>query len=354
MRDKDIKILWGRSGNRCAICKLELTADGSLETLGEMAHIVARSPNGPRGTQDLPVNDPDSYDNLILLCPTHHVEVDKDPAAWSVARLRAVKADHEAWVSEQLGIGGIRVAPIDNTSFLAERETSWIKFGRGEAGMALSLTPLRVISDTLNPLDSSVTDVLEQARVPNGYPSGEQVNRYRTRPTEFGIANQDLPAPNNSSGHSIQIFRAGHCEYFFELGDSVNQVTGVSKERGVDLKGASRVLRYTDLAEIADFGLNWLALAWRTILPFNYMTFCGAMVNTASTTLYSREDHRRQGLHGFSVNSPILRYTEVLSKSFDKDALLLEFLRRIVNSYGLMLYKVFDEKGEYIRPEKMR
>ena len=74
MRDKDIKILWGRSGNRCAICKLELTADGSLETLGEMAHIVARSPNGPRGTQDLPVNDPDSYDNLILLCPTHHVE----------------------------------------------------------------------------------------------------------------------------------------------------------------------------------------------------------------------------------------------------------------------------------------
>ena len=352
MRDKDIKILWGRSGNRCSICKLELTADGSMETLGEMAHIVGQSQNGPRGNHDL--TNRDSYDNLILLCPTHHVEIDKDVTAWPVERLRAIKADHEAWVSEQLGIGGIKISPIDNTSFLAERETSWIEYGRGEVGMVLSLTPLRVSGDALNPLDKSITDVLEQARIPNGYPSGEQVNRYRTRPTEFGIANQDLPAPHNSCGHSIQIFRAGHCEYFFELGDSVNQVTGVSKERGVDLKGASRVLRYTDLAEIADFGLNWLAHAWKTILPFNYMTFCGTIVNTSSTTLYSREDYRRQGLHGFSVNSPILKYTEVLSKSFDRDTLLLEFLRQIVNSYGLMLYKVFDEKGEFIRPEKMR
>lgn len=354
MRDKDIKILWGRSGNRCAICKLELTADGSLETLGEMAHIIARSQNGPRGNQNLLISDRDSYDNLILLCPTHHVEVDKDSTAWPIERLRGVKADHEAWVSEQLGIGGIRVTPIDNTSFLAERETSWIEFGRGEAGLALSLTPLRVASDALNPLDSSVTDVLEQARVPNGYPSGEQVNRYRTRPTEFGIANEDMPAPNNSCGHSIQIFRVGHCEYFCELGDSVNQVTGVAQERGADLKGATRVLRYTDLAEIADFGLTWLAHSWRKLLPFNYMTFCGVIVNTTLTSLYSREDRGRRALYGFTVNSPILKYTEVLSKSFDKDILLLEFLRRMVNSYGLMLYKVFDDNGKYVRPERMR
>ena len=352
MRDKDIKILWGRSGNRCAICKLELTADGSTETLGEMAHIVGQSQNGPRGNQNL--TDRDSYDNLILLCPTHHVEIDKNYTAWPVERLRSIKADHEAWVSEQLGIGAFKVSPIDNTSFLAEREALWIEDGRGEVGMVLSLTPLRVSNDTLNPLDKSVIDILEQARVPNGYQSGKQVNRYRTRPTEFGITNQDLPTPHNTCGHTIQIFRAGHCEYFCELGDSVKQVTSVSKEWGVDLKGASRVLRYTDLAEIADFGLDWLDHAWRITLPFNYMTFCGAIVNTTSTTLYSREDHRRQGLHGFTVNSRILKYTEVLSKSFDKDTLLFEFLRRISNSYGLMIYKVFDEKGEYIRPEKMR
>src|SRR5712691_12280199 len=126
MRDRDIKILWGRSGNRCAICKLELTPDGSQETLGEMAHIVAKSDEGPRGSETMAVADRDAYDNLILLCPTHHVQLDKDPATWTVARLRSMKAAHESWVSEQLGAGGIRVAPIDNSAFLAQREAAWI------------------------------------------------------------------------------------------------------------------------------------------------------------------------------------------------------------------------------------
>ena len=114
------------------------------------------------------------------------------------------------------------------------------------------------------------------------------------------------------------------------------------------------MLRYTDLAKIADFGLTWLSLSWKKLLPLNYMTFCGAIVNTTLTTLYSREDRVRRALHGFTVNSPILKYTEVLSKSFNRDTLLLEFLRRIVNSYGLMLYKVFDDNGKYVKPEKMR
>lgn len=354
MREKDIKILWGRSGNRCAICKLELTADGSLETLGEMAHIVARSPNGPRGSLNQSKSDRDSYENLILLCPTHHSEVDKNPDSWPVERLRSVKADHENWVSEQLGVGGISVTPLDNSTFLRDREKSWIESGREEVVMVLNLTPLRALSDVINPLDYSVTDIIEKAIVPNGYPNGEQVNCYRTRPTEFGIANEDIPDIENSCGHSLQIFRVGHCEYLCELGDSIKQVTGVAKERGVDLKGATRVIRYTDFAEIANLGINWLFDAWKEILPFNYMTFSGVMVNTSLTTLYSREDRGYRALHGFTVNSPILKYTEVLARSFNKEALLQELLRRLVNSYGLVLHKVSDDKGEFIRPEKMR
>ena len=138
MRDIDIKILWGRSVNRCAVCKVELTPDGTLETLGEMAHIVARSLEGPRGQNSLTAY-PDGYENLILLCPTHHTEVDKNPNAGPVARLHATKADHEAWVSEQLTTGKIRVAVIDNTVFLAERETSWIECGREDVAMVLRI-----------------------------------------------------------------------------------------------------------------------------------------------------------------------------------------------------------------------
>lgn len=54
MKMKDVKVLWGRSGNRCAFpgCKIELTPDGSKSTLGEMAHIVADSPDGPRGENE--------------------------------------------------------------------------------------------------------------------------------------------------------------------------------------------------------------------------------------------------------------------------------------------------------------
>jgi hypothetical protein len=46
MQVKDIKILWGRSGNRCAICKIEITPDGEIDTIGEISHIVSRSPEG--------------------------------------------------------------------------------------------------------------------------------------------------------------------------------------------------------------------------------------------------------------------------------------------------------------------
>lgn len=118
MQNKDIKILWGRSGNRCAICKLELTPDGNKETLGEMAHIVAKSEDGPRGESELSSRERDKYNNLILLCPTHHTEIDKNHSDWSVDKLHRIKTEHESWVSEQLSTGNITVATIDNSEFI--------------------------------------------------------------------------------------------------------------------------------------------------------------------------------------------------------------------------------------------
>ena len=118
MLEKEIKLLWGRSGNRCAICKLELTPDGEKETLGEMAHIIARATNGPRGVSPISSNERDKYSNLILLCPTHHSETDKNFSDWPVTKLLEIKAKHESWVSEQLSNGNISVTIIDNAKFL--------------------------------------------------------------------------------------------------------------------------------------------------------------------------------------------------------------------------------------------
>jgi hypothetical protein len=105
----DRKLLWGRSGNRCAFesCSQELIntfqGGGSQPfVIGEEAHIVAETDDGPRAASEMPQNQRDSYPNLILLCPTHHTLVDKDEAAWSVERLLEMKKSHEVEVAPDL------------------------------------------------------------------------------------------------------------------------------------------------------------------------------------------------------------------------------------------------------------
>ncbi|MFJ9707323.1 HNH endonuclease [Streptomyces sp. NPDC101234] len=99
-----------RSGNICAFpdCGLLLTAQGTEEepvvVLGEMAHIVAESPNGPRGDSPLTAEERNRYENLILLCNQHHQLIDSDGAIakYTVERLLAMKEDHEKRVERRL------------------------------------------------------------------------------------------------------------------------------------------------------------------------------------------------------------------------------------------------------------
>lgn len=106
INQKDIKLLWGRSGNRCSICKRVLSQDkDSLSasfTLGEQAHIVGERLGAARGTSNLTESERNSYHNLILLCPTHHTEIDKNESDWTVERLHYQKSRHELWVNETL------------------------------------------------------------------------------------------------------------------------------------------------------------------------------------------------------------------------------------------------------------
>lgn len=106
IQQKDIKILWGRSGNRCAICRIELTQDTSAVTssftLGEQAHIVGDKTGSARSNSSLTSKQRDSYHNLILLCPNHHTEIDGNEVDWPIERLHQIKSEHELWVSETL------------------------------------------------------------------------------------------------------------------------------------------------------------------------------------------------------------------------------------------------------------
>lgn len=100
--DPERNLLYADSGNECAFpsCRAVLvkTGDGSdsAVNIGQAAHIVASSRQGPRGGELLLDEERDTRaSNRILLCPTHHAEVDKQPLVYTVAVLRQMKEDHE-------------------------------------------------------------------------------------------------------------------------------------------------------------------------------------------------------------------------------------------------------------------
>lgn len=99
------KVLWGRSGNRCAMCRNELvmraTVSDRESIVGEECHIRARSSAGPRGG-GASADEIDEYNNLLLLCRDHHKNVDDQRETYTITRLREIKAAHEEWVQNSL------------------------------------------------------------------------------------------------------------------------------------------------------------------------------------------------------------------------------------------------------------
>src|SRR5260370_35219462 len=90
------KILWIKAGGRCSICHEQLatdaTGDDAPSVFGGKCHIVAQSPGGARAAD---IADIDGYANLILLCRTHHKQVDDQCSYFTVERLKAIKREHE-------------------------------------------------------------------------------------------------------------------------------------------------------------------------------------------------------------------------------------------------------------------
>ena len=104
--DKTRKLLWGHSGNRCAICKTQLIMRGNPvdnnSVIGEECHIISKKPGGPRYTPNFPADKLDNYENLILLCPIDHKKIDDQPQTYTSEKLREIKKQHQQWVSETL------------------------------------------------------------------------------------------------------------------------------------------------------------------------------------------------------------------------------------------------------------
>ncbi|HEX8104880.1 MAG TPA: tetratricopeptide repeat protein [Solirubrobacteraceae bacterium] len=98
MKVADVALLWGRAAGRCSApdCGIELTLEmpnAGRFIVGEHAHIIPRSPRGPRG--DGRHAGSDSYENRVLLCPTHHRIADRAPDDHPREVLLAWKTSHE-------------------------------------------------------------------------------------------------------------------------------------------------------------------------------------------------------------------------------------------------------------------
>lgn len=113
--DKTRKILWGRSGNRCAVCKQSLVVEAQEQDgesiVGEECHIISPKENGPRYDSIYPIISLESYENLILLCRMHHKIVDDQKESFTTEILRKMKAKHEEWVKNKLSEELVRLKP---------------------------------------------------------------------------------------------------------------------------------------------------------------------------------------------------------------------------------------------------
>jgi len=99
--DKTRKTLWARSGNRCAMCRIELVADTNEHdrnlNIGDECHIISEKQNGPRHIANYEKGY-DNHDNLILLCKNHHKAIDELWETYTTDLLISVKLNHEKWI----------------------------------------------------------------------------------------------------------------------------------------------------------------------------------------------------------------------------------------------------------------
>ena len=102
---------------------------GGDKHIAEMAHVVPHGETGPRH-EERPAGEfeTDTFENLILLCPTCHTTIDKNPDAYGRTTLLGWKTNHLAALAHKQGIraydqrGQVREAVA---AAMAENKAIW-------------------------------------------------------------------------------------------------------------------------------------------------------------------------------------------------------------------------------------
>lgn len=107
-------------GGRCTICNKDVMNDWRIHkrvNTAEKAHIKAFSDLGPRPDKSLSKQERNSYDNLMVLCPSCHSTIDEKVASkeYTVEWLRQKKKDKEERIKRILDV-------------LNDKESDFIKY----------------------------------------------------------------------------------------------------------------------------------------------------------------------------------------------------------------------------------
>jgi hypothetical protein len=99
---KTLKRLFALSGNQCAFpsCDRDLVNESNA-TNSNVCHIEAAEENGQRYNMHMTDQQRADYPNLILLCPSHHT-VTNDVSIYTVDKLKAMRAEHEAIIQRRV------------------------------------------------------------------------------------------------------------------------------------------------------------------------------------------------------------------------------------------------------------
>lgn len=172
--DRTRRMLWGRSAARCALCRRHLVEDetdaSKASVVGEEAHIIARSPGGPRYVP-LSADQVDHISNLVLLCRIHHKQVDDQVQDFPVETLRFIKAQHESMMrarTEDETAHTERAAPSRPPAILPTVRTGgqlWDIVADAMAYRVVGLEDGRAPEQTVDAVDSFLQSVVDWGEI---------------------------------------------------------------------------------------------------------------------------------------------------------------------------------------------
>lgn len=286
IKEKDIKILWAKAGGICSFpnCNQELICDISDNVIGEICHVIAKSKDGPRGNFSDDNFNRDSYENLLLLCPTHHAIVDSDEKLYTVETLHEIKESHENQVKEKMRKGSIWITNISQLYYINIPRISILAAMNGielDYSMIANTSSLNELGWNLNYVLSSMGKVINDITI-----------------NAMEITSTSLKSLKE--GQNIQFdekFRTKNCPYPNKLKDGSFSLTGI-----ID-KDPHIYVKIGEYKLILGYDPIWLTTST------SFSTFCSGWVSGAGVAVIKSIDNENKLVYaspyfiGFPKNS---------------------------------------------------